>query len=186
MNRIDGLRKNYARYVSLPWDHSLPGGQRIWFAVYDPVDERRLRLLLPTFEITTKQKPANHGWARCDLRDAFATWMAAQDYHAAYFESPEDLPNPHPGFEDYVAGRVRSVLDSSDGNTVVALTGVASLFGFMKVSALMERVEDAIRGRLLVFFPGEYQENHYRLLDARDGWNYHAVPITAAAAMEGA
>lgn len=49
----------------------------------------------------------------------------------------------------------------------------------------MERVEDAIRGRLLVFFPGEYQENHYRLLDARDGWNYHAVPITAAP-MEGA
>jgi hypothetical protein len=35
-----------------------------------------------------------------------------------------------------------------------------------------------IRGRLVVFFPGEYEDNNYRLLDARDGWNYLAVPIT--------
>jgi len=38
-----------------------------------------------------------------------------------------------------------------------------------------------VEGRLLVFFPGEYHpENHtYRLLDARDGWNYLAVPLLA-------
>jgi hypothetical protein len=29
-----------------------------------------------------------------------------------------------------------------------------------------------------VFFPGVYENNNYRLLDARDGWNYLAVPIT--------
>jgi len=71
-------------------------------------------------------------------------------------------------------------------NTVVAVTGVASLFGLMRVSRLMEMVEDSIRGRLLVFFPGEYADNNYRLLDARDGWNYHAVPITAAGRLESA
>ena len=49
----------------------------------------------------------------------------------------------------------------------------------MKVSALFERVNDAIAGRLLVFFPGEVEGNSYRLLDARDGWNYLATPITA-------
>jgi hypothetical protein len=32
---------------------------------------------------------------------------------------------------------------------------------------------------LLVFFPGQFDNNNYRLLDARDGWNYLAVPITA-------
>jgi hypothetical protein len=42
---------------------------------------------------------------------------------------------------------------------------------------LKEVVKD-IRGRLVVFFPGEYEDNNYRLLDARDGWNYLAVPIT--------
>ena len=34
-------------------------------------------------------------------------------------------------------------------------------------------------GRLLVFFPGSYENNNYRLLDGYDGWNYLAVPITA-------
>ena len=37
-----------------------------------------------------------------------------------------------------------------------------------------------MKGRLLVFFPGVYEQNNYRLLDARDGWNYLAFPITAS------
>ena len=39
-------------------------------------------------------------------------------------------------------------------------------------------MERDVRGRMVVFFPGEYVDNNYRLLDARDGWNYLAVPIT--------
>jgi len=64
-------------------------------------------------------------------------------------------------------------------NTVVAITGVASLFGFTRISQVLPLVEPHIRGRLLVFFPGVYENNNYRLLDARDGWNYLAVPITS-------
>ena len=182
MSRIDALLKNYSRYVSLPWDDSLPGAQRIWFAVYDPPDERRLRLRLQSFEIETKK--VGHDWRCCDLTDAFANWMARQEYREAYFESPEDLLTPHPDFEDYVTEQVRNELEAADKETVVGVIGVGSLFGFMRVSALMEKVQDAIRGRLLVFFPGSYENNHYRLLDARDGWNYHAVPITAAGGLE--
>ncbi len=182
MNRIEALRSHYARYVSLPWDRSLPGPQRIWFAVYDPPDERRLRLLLPSFEIASRE--VGHGWRSCDLTGAFAWWMAQQDYREHYFESPEDLRCPHPAFEEFVANLVRRELDGAEEDTVVGVTGVASLFGFMRVSRLMEMVEDSIRGRLLVFFPGEYEDNNYRLLDARDGWNYHAVPITAAGGLE--
>jgi hypothetical protein len=40
-------------------------------------------------------------------------------------------------------------------------------------------VDDAIRGRVVVFFPGELEQNNYRLLGARDGWNYLAIAITA-------
>jgi len=58
--------------------------------------------------------------------------------------------------------------------------GVASLFGFLRISEILPLVEAKIRGRLLVFFPGVYEQDNYRLLDARDGWNYHAVPITAS------
>jgi hypothetical protein len=183
VSRIDALLKNYARYVSLPWDRSLPGAQRVWFAVYEESEERRLRLRVPSFEIATKD--AGRGWRACDLTDAFARWMAAEDYREAYFESPEDLPTPHPAFEEYVAAQVRRELELADENTVVGVIGVGALFGFMKVSVLMEKVEDSIRGRLLVFFPGECADNNYRLLDARDGWNYHAVPITASGGLQG-
>ena len=77
MNRLEALRTSYARYVSLPWDRSLPGQQRVWFAVYDPADERRLRLRLANFEVATKE--AGHTWRSCDLTDAFARWMARQE-----------------------------------------------------------------------------------------------------------
>ena len=60
---------------------------------------------------------------------------------------------------------------------VVALYGLASLFGFASVSKLIEAVAPGVEGRLLVFFPGHHDAANYRLLDARDGWNYHAVPI---------
>jgi hypothetical protein len=52
------------------------------------------------------------------------------------------------------------------------------------VSDLVQGVAGRICGRMLVLFPGEYENNPYRLLDAGDGWNYLAVPITAHQAMD--
>ena len=69
--------------------------------------------------------------------------------------------------------------EEADAGAVVAVIGLASLFDFMRVSSLIDRIEDVVRGRLLVFFPGEYQRNIYRFMDARDGFNYMAVPITS-------
>jgi hypothetical protein len=43
---------------------------------------------------------------------------------------------------------------------------------------LLDALNESVAGRLLIFFPGEHQGNSYRLLDARDGWNYLATPIT--------
>ena len=56
--------------------------------------------------------------------------------------------------------------------------GVGALFGLTRLSRVIKLVEPDIRGRLAIFFPGTYDRNNYRLLDARDGWNYLAVPIT--------
>jgi hypothetical protein len=61
---------------------------------------------------------------------------------------------------------------------VVALLGAGSLFGFLRLSDVIKEVEREIQGRLVVFFPGQKDGNNYRLLDARDGWNYMAVGIT--------
>ena len=105
--------------------------------------------------------------------------MAGDEYREAYFEDPELLQMSLEGdFRQWAANRLRSALEEADENTVVALLGVASLYGFLRVSELIQAVEPSIKGRLLVFFPGTKNENNYRLLDARDGWSYLAQPIT--------
>jgi hypothetical protein len=184
VSRIDLLRKNYQRVCGLPWDRNVAGPQRVWLAVYDKEDERKLRLRLGLFEEATHQ--VGHGWHAIDLTDAFANWMCGPDngeYAQSYFESPELLDDAVlADFKRAVVSEIRTVLAQLRGaeDTVLALYGVGSLFGFLRVSELLPLVEGDVRGRLLVFFPGVYEQNNYRLLDARDGWNYHAVPITVS------
>jgi len=77
---------------------------------------------------------------------------------------------------------VRVQIASSTDRAIIGLVGVANLFGLgdhVRVSALIERVQHEVGGRLLVFFPGEVEGNNYRLLGAKDGWNYLATLITA-------
>jgi hypothetical protein len=180
MSAVEGLVRAYERFVKLPWDASLAGPQRVWFAIYDPSQERRLRWRVEEFASATRN--AGHDWRLVDLTDAFATWMAGHDYREAYFEQPEDMDlTLKEDFSAFAANRVRSALNATDTgeSTVVAVLGLASLFGFVRASSLFEAVAPDIRGRLLAFFPGQRDGSNYRLLDARDGWNYLAVPITA-------
>jgi len=178
VNEIEGLLKAYERFLQLPWDRTLAGPQKIWFAIYEPSQERRLRLRLPEFEVVTKA--AGHSWFHLDLTDFFATWMAQHEYHEAYFEQPEDMDLALQDFARFVSQRIVDALTEPkvDVNAVVAVSGVGSLFGLTYASAIFETVAPSIRGRLLVFFPGQHDGPNYRFLDARDGWNYLAVPIT--------
>ncbi len=175
MNEIEGLRNAYERFLQLPWDRTLAGPQKVWFAIYEPAQERRLRLNLPEFERVTKA-----AWSHLDLTDLFANWMAQHEYREAYFEQPEDMDLALKDFASFVSQQIVEGLTEPnvDANTVVAISGLASLFGFTYASAIFETVAPSIRGRLLVFFPGQHDGSNYRFLDARDGWNYLAVPIT--------
>lgn len=185
MNRVERLIHKYERFVGLPWEQTLAGPQRVWFAVYDKTDERRIRLRLSEFELATRR--AGHGWTGVDLTDAFGIWMSEQEYRDSYFEDPSALDLQLPCFEEYVVGRIQDALGSHDttDNDVVAVTGIAALFGFVKVSSVVQRVAKSVSGRLLLLFPGIHEGNNYRLLDARDGWNYLAVPITIGNDAEG-
>lgn len=180
MSYVDGLLAAYRKFVSLPWQPNLAPAQRVWMAVYPPEHERRLRLHLPDFAVATKE--ANHTWALIDVTTAFERWMADHEYRDEYFESPDLLETALPAFFGHLVSEVRQQLDKHpDPDGVVGLLGSGSLFGLgdaVKVSALLNAINEAIAGRLLVFFPGEYEGNSYRLLDARDGWNYLATPIT--------
>ncbi|GAB4217556.1 MAG: DUF1788 domain-containing protein [Synechococcales cyanobacterium] len=179
MSKLGQLLHNYQRFVSLPWESNLSGSQKIWFVIYDKAEERTLRQRISEFELATKN--AQHGWLLHDVTNEFPRWMADQEYRDGYFQSPEDLDLLMPQFKEYLCANVMARLADcrADERTVLALVGLGSLFGLLKVSELVPELVAHIRGRLVIFFPGDYDNNNYRFLEARDGWNYLAVPITA-------
>jgi len=179
MGRIEQLVESYQNHIATSPPSGLAGAEKAIFVVYDKANERRIRARKEHFQIATQS--AGYKWKEIDLAGEFAHWMTRLDYANEYFSDPDSLELKLADFEEHLGNLVGAVLqaEDSDEDTIVAMFGVASLFGFTRVSRLMKQVEPKIRGRLVVFFPGEHEDNVYRLLDARDGWNYLAVPITA-------
>lgn len=177
MSRIDALAKRYAHHIAVPWQQGLPAANRVVMLVYEKELERQLRAKLLEFEQATRT--AGHGWQLVDLTTAFADWMGAMKYREEYFERPDDIRlKLDSSFLRHVAELIKAQLSQASENDVVALLGAGSLFGFLRLSDVIKEVEREIQGRLVVFFPGQKDGNNYRLLDARDGWNYMAVGIS--------
>lgn len=177
MGKIEELAAVYERHISAPWQRTLAGAQRVTLVVYQKELERALRARIGEFEQATCR--SGHGWQLVDCTRWFADWMAGDEYRDAYFEDPSLLAMKLQGeFRVETARRLAAALEAADENAAVGVTGVASLYGFLRVSELIRAVEQSIQGRLVVFFPGTKNENNYRLLDARDGWNYLAQGIT--------
>jgi hypothetical protein len=179
VSRMEDLVERYGRHIATPWQRTVAGAQRVVMIVYDKELERTLRARKVAFETATRQ--AGHDWHELDVSDAFASWMAADEYREAYFASPEDMRlKLEAEFPESVAGRIRSLLShpAVTETSVVGVFGLGTLFGLGRVSHVLRLVETDIRGRLAVFFPGQFEKNGYRLLDGRAGWNYLAIPIT--------
>lgn len=180
MNKLKRLLRSYSQYITIPWRPDAAAAQRVVFCVYDETDELQLRAKVEEFELATRQ--AGHDWACFDLTNAFPEWMQGEEYATSYFKEPELLNDLLP---DELLGFIEKSFDAWAAKvpltetTVVALMGVGSLFGFAKIKDCIDRLAPRVQGRLVVFFPGSYENNNYRLLDGYDGWNYLAVPITA-------
>lgn len=177
MGKIEDLAAKYERHIRAPWQRTVAGAQRVIMVVYEKELERLFRARKGEFEQRTMG--AGYGWVEHDCTRSFAEWMAQDEYRDAYFENPDDLRMKlESEFLDNLVQPLRELLRASDEKTVVAVTGVASLYGFAHISDITRAVEPDIRGRLVIFFPGSRNGNNYRLLDARDGWNYLAHCIT--------
>ncbi len=180
MSKIERLTQSYRKYVAVPWRDDAAAAQRVIFCVYDQADELRLRANLDEFENSTRA--AGHDWALFDLTDSFPNWLASQRYAKKYFQDPTLLSTlVEKRYPDHIQATFEAFLQEKavSADFVVALHGVGSLFGFLKVKEVVDKLAPKVKGRLLVFFPGSYEDNNYRLLDGYDGWNYLAVPITA-------
>ena len=182
MARIDQLLASYRRYASLPPKTNLPLSQRVWFLVYPPEEERRMLTRLDEFEIATKD--VGRGWHRIDLTGAFADWIDTfdEDERADVVADPEVVVDyAATQFRDFVANKVAQSVDlvpvDEQESMMFAITGLMELYDFVHVSAVVEALPPDFPGIVLVFFPGEHEDNTYRFLNARDGWDYLAVPI---------
>ena len=180
MSRLDGLIRSYASHISVPWKDDAAPPQRVIICVFRPEDELRLRARITELELATRG--AGHEWCAFDLTDSFPRWLSGQRYARRYFQDPQYLPAYLPKYLDAICSSFgASLQDSGAGrNHVVALSGAGTLFGILKVREVIDRVAPMVDGRLLVLFPGSFENNNYRLLDGYDGWNYLAVPITAS------
>lgn len=179
MNKINRLLASYAKFIRVPWRDDAAAAQRAIFCVYNEDEELRLRAKIDEFEIATRD--AGHEWFVFDLSKTFADWLSAQRYAESYFRKPHLLTTLLPKYLTYIVDQFDEFLKESgvSNNSVVALKGVGSLFGFLKVKAIVDKVAPMVKGRLVLFFPGTFENNNYRLLDGYDGWNYLAVLITA-------
>jgi hypothetical protein len=177
MSRIKRLIESYGKHIAVPW-RDVAAAQRVIFCVYNETDELRIRAKIDEFELATRK--AEHDWYIYDLTNTFADWISQQRYAKSYFDRPEVLNTVLTKYLDYIDDQVSNFLIDNDvsENTVFALQGVGSLFGFVRVKELVERIAPKVKGRLVVLFPGKYEGDKYRLLDGYDGWNYLAIAIT--------
>lgn len=177
--RIDQLLEAYEKVLNEPWSSAISGQERIWFLVYDPAEQRKVELRLDDFE--TAAMKAGIKWRIISLKPCFPSWMANHEYREEYFSNPEFIVDQLEA--EFIPYAIQFLKDrlihiGQDEQTLIAIKDVSSLFGFARLSEIIKGSEKYFKGRLLIFFPGEFDQNHYRLLDARDGWDYLARPIT--------
>lgn len=89
MGEIDLLIAAYESQVSTPWRERLSGSERVWFLVYSPSNERRLRRRLEEFAIVTRD--ARRGWKHLDMTDWFAQWLVSQRHSEGFYKRPDGL-----------------------------------------------------------------------------------------------
>lgn len=177
MGRVEDLAERFGRNMQVPVSVTGVAAERVLIVVYDKELERPLRERFGEFQ--NQAEAAGRRFTRVDCTTMFADWMASLEYRDSYFEEPEHLSSKVEGeFKKVVIERLRQSLQGADARTVVAVTGTASLYGFVRLSEVIREIEPDVQGCLAVFFPGTKDSSNYRLLDARDGWNYLAHSIS--------
>jgi hypothetical protein len=175
LSNVEDLLTEFRKRLAVPWRPDETPAGRVWILWYDKAQERRVRGRLQEFRLADEQ--AGKGWREFDLAPRFGAWVAQQPWFERLAKRPGALQTVIPEFEDHLAETIRGELRACGPDDILALTGIASLFGLTRASSLIDKIVTSVPGRLLVTFPGPHQGGIYRLLDARDGWNYLAVPI---------
>lgn len=183
MTTAQTLLDRLKEHLALPWPDNVSARERVVMVVYPPSDERKLRRLIESGEFASEIRTTGHGWQEFDLAPEFSSWLAGYEFSDRYLAKPERLWDDKGnvrGLEEYLVTKIAEAAKDMTANDVLALIGGGGLFGLHSVSTLIEKIENLVPGRIVIFFPGEHdaKNNSYRLLGAKDGWGYLAVSIT--------
>jgi hypothetical protein len=183
MTLAQTILERLKEHLALPWPENVSARERVVMVVYPPGDERKLRRVIESGEVAREIAAIHHGWVEFDLAPEFSRWLAGSEYKERYLRRPERLWDDQGnvrGLQEHLIERVAEKGKNMTANDVLTLVGGGGLFGLLSVSSLIEKIESHVPGRLVIFFPGEHdaKNNAYRLLGAKDGWGYLAVPIT--------
>ena len=99
MSKIDDLLSAYKKQVSLPWADLLSAQEKVWFCVYDPSQERRLRKQIEAFSIVTQE--SGHTWLPLDVTGIYDEWLSTNEYKEQYLRKKE--LNLYSDIDDYLA-----------------------------------------------------------------------------------
>jgi len=176
MSSVNSMLKSYKDFIQTPWQKNISPEQRVIFCVYSEDEERALRIWIDEFKYATES--ASHPWLQFDLTNTFAEWLCNDKYAVEIFHDTDEL-KVHPLYLEYIKEKFHYFIEGEKAGAdhVIAVSGVASLFSLLKVKQVVAEFAPLVKGRLLVFFPGSYSSNNYRLLDSYDGWGYLAIPI---------
>jgi hypothetical protein len=175
LHSFEDILRAYRRHVRLPWQDDVPPAGRVWIVWYDKSMQRRFTARLSEIEHATLG--AGHGWRQLDLAQSFGSWIASHEFFESVVKQPKEIRGLLLDYEKQLITTIKQELQTCTSNDVLAVDGCGSLFGLARISQLIGNVAAAIPGRMVIGFPGKHSGAVYRLLDARDGWNYHAIPI---------
>lgn len=177
MSKIEQLSQIFAEHVAVGWPEASSGAQRLVSVIYDPAEERILRAKLTLFQIAAER--AGYSWRTVDIANFFGEWMKMLPYRDEYYSDVDALYDiAEDRFAAFVAERLIQALGQNHhARELLAVVGVGALFGLTSISDVLMRVDRHVRGRLIVFFPGRFRNDRFRLFDARESWNYHSVAI---------
>jgi hypothetical protein len=151
--------------------------------VYDPHDERFCQAR--QFELREKLEVRGVQVVACELSNFIFDYYAGKGQLERIFDLDRD-PKYRQDLQQMIAGiyekelveRIQTGIKNSDpDNSVIFLTGVASMYPFARVSNLLTALENLIKVPLVVFYPGREQDGKLSFLNQEPHIGYRARRI---------
>src|SRR5699024_2663117 len=157
MTYVDRLIEGLKQQLRLPWSQDRSGAESVWFLVFEP--DRLRGVVARKDALRLAVEAASKRWEEIVISNAFGIWLASHRYTVSFLSRHQLVSVSAEDFVKRLVTEIKGEICKRqvDEQTLLVLTVTESLYGITKLAHTMRLLEDAIPGRLLVFFPCEYR-----------------------------